>query len=51
MIAAQDLCGWVVERYLGSARRDDMLRGIQPVGDGLAFADADRVAMSYEPAS
>jgi transcriptional regulator GlxA family with amidase domain len=50
-LSAQDLCGWVVERHLGTARRDAMLLGIQPVGRGLRFIDATQVATSYSQPS
>lgn len=46
-LSAQELCGWVVERHLGVDRRNAMLLGIQPVGQGLNFHDADKVAASY----
>jgi transcriptional regulator GlxA family with amidase domain len=46
-LAAQDLCGWIVETLLGGEARTQMLRSIQPVGRGLSFADADSVAAAY----
>ena len=50
-LAAQELCGWVIERLCGRAQRETVLRSIQPVGRGLAFADADpargRLPASY----
>ncbi|MEO7397125.1 MAG: DJ-1/PfpI family protein [Ilumatobacteraceae bacterium] len=46
-LAAQHLAGWVVERHLGPAERDRMLRSIQPVGEGLSRADATEVAAVY----
>lgn len=50
-LAAQDLVGWVVERLLGPARRDLVLRSIQPVGRGLELADADALGAVYAPAT
>ncbi len=49
-LAAQQLCGWVVERLLNRERSESMLRSIQPVGAGLGFADADSVSRAYAPA-
>jgi transcriptional regulator GlxA family with amidase domain len=43
-LAAQHLCSWVVESTLGPDECRRMLLAIQPVGEGLAFADAARVA-------
>ena len=50
-LAAQDLVGWVVERLLGPARRDLVLRSIQPVGRGLQLADAAALEDVYAPAA
>jgi hypothetical protein len=38
-LAAQYLCGWVIEEKLGRAERDSVLKLIQPVGEGLGFDD------------
>jgi len=46
-LAAQDLVGWVIERLLGPARRDLVLRSIQPVGRGLELADAAALGDVY----
>jgi len=37
-LAAQHLVGWVIEELCGKAERDEVLRSIQPVGEGLSFA-------------
>lgn len=42
-----DMCGWIVEKTLGTSARDDMLRSIQPVGRGLSLSDAESVASMY----
>jgi transcriptional regulator GlxA family with amidase domain len=42
-LAVQYLVGWVIERTLGDAARAEVLRSVQPVGEGLSFAEAERV--------
>jgi transcriptional regulator GlxA family with amidase domain len=49
-LAAQYLAGWVIEEKFGAAKREEVLRSIMPVGEGLSFADADMVARAYVPA-
>lgn len=46
-LAAQYLAGWVLEEKFGAKTRDRVLRSVQPVGEGLSFADADYVAGVY----
>ncbi len=38
-LATQYLVGWVVEKMLGRAERERLLKLIQPVGEGLSYAD------------
>jgi transcriptional regulator GlxA family with amidase domain len=49
-LAQQYLCGWVLERHLGAEMRDVVLRSIQPVGEGLSFADLPLIEKMYAPA-
>lgn len=49
-LAQQYLCGWVLERHLGAEMRDVVLRSIQPVGEGLSFADLPLIETMYAPA-
>lgn len=42
-LAVQYLVGWVIERTVGPEARADVLRSVQPVGEGLSFAEAERV--------
>jgi hypothetical protein len=46
-LAAQYLAGWVIETLRGTAVRDAVLKSIQPIGEGLSFADADIVEKIY----
>jgi transcriptional regulator GlxA family with amidase domain len=46
-LAAQYLAGWVIEEKFGAAKRDDVLRSIQPVGEGLYFSDTEQVAGAH----
>lgn len=46
-LAAQYLAGWVIETLIGKAVRDAVLKSIQPIGEGLSFADADIVEKIY----
>jgi transcriptional regulator GlxA family with amidase domain len=46
-LAAQYLVGWVIEEKLGKARREGVIRSVQPVGEGLSFDDADTVSQVY----
>src|SRR6185369_9702119 len=36
-LAAQYLAGWVIEEKFGAAKREEVLRSIMPVGEGLYF--------------
>ena len=38
-LAAQYLCGWVIEELLGKEESERALKMIQPVGEGLSFND------------
>jgi transcriptional regulator GlxA family with amidase domain len=49
-LAQQYLCGWVIERHLGAEMRDVVLRSVQPVGEGLSFADLPLLEKMYAPA-
>lgn len=49
-LAAQYLVRWVIERKAGPEWSDLVLKSIQPVGEGLCFADAPEVAKLYAPA-
>jgi transcriptional regulator GlxA family with amidase domain len=46
-LAAQYLAGWVIEEKFGAAKREEVLRSVQPVGEGLFFSDAESVARAY----
>ena len=46
-LAVQYLVGWVIERTVGPEARADVLRSVQPVGEGLSFAEAERVQAVY----
>jgi putative intracellular protease/amidase len=46
-LAAQHLAGWVVETALGPAERRRVRKSIQPVGEGLSFADEDKARAAY----
>ncbi len=46
-LAAQYLAGWVIETLKGARVRETVLKSIQPVGEGLSFADADIVEQIY----
>ncbi|HXG63713.1 MAG TPA: DJ-1/PfpI family protein [Blastocatellia bacterium] len=47
-LAAQYLAGWVIERAMGAEVKEIVLKSIQPVGEGLSFADADITKRIYE---
>ena len=49
-LAAQQLAGWVIGSLLDARTRDLVLRSVQPVGEGFAFADAEAVRSLYQPA-
>ncbi len=46
-LAGADLAGWVIAELAGSDLRDTVLRSVQPLGRGLSFSDAARVATLY----
>lgn len=46
-LAAQYLAGWVIETFKGATVKDAVLKSVQPVGEGLSFADADIVEQIY----
>ena len=48
-LAQQYLIGWVVENLAGKEWRDLILKSIQPVGEGLFFADAENLTRLYAP--
>lgn len=50
-LAAQYLAGWVIEENFGAAKREEVIRSVQPVGEGLSFADADRMDRVYAVSS
>jgi transcriptional regulator GlxA family with amidase domain len=50
-LAGADLAGWIIAELAGSELRDVVLRSVQPVGRGLSFDDAERVAALYTPAA
>lgn len=50
-LAAQYLVGWVIEQKAGRGWKDLVLKSIQPVGEGLRFADAEQLGKLYAPAS
>jgi len=45
-LAAQYLAGWVLEELLGAEESKRALKSIQPVGEGLSFADFDAKQLS-----
>ncbi len=47
-LAAQYLCGWMVNELAGSDERERMLRSVQPVGAGMIRADADYLSGAYQ---
>lgn len=46
-LAAQYLCGWVIERALGAEVRDAVIKSVQPVGEGMSFADVHVLEKMY----
>jgi transcriptional regulator GlxA family with amidase domain len=46
-LAAQYLVGWVIETKFGPEKRNQVMRSVQPVGEGLMFEDADVVNAVY----
>nr|AIA17998.1 Putative amidotransferase [uncultured bacterium] len=48
-LAQQYLIGWVIENLAGRDWRDLVLKSIQPVGEGLFFADAENLTRLYAP--
>ncbi len=43
-LSAQYLCGWVIETLAGKEEKEKVLSYIQPVGEGLFFADYETKA-------
>ncbi len=48
-LAQQYLIGWVVENLADKDWRDLIVQSIQPVGEGLFFADVENLAKLYAP--
>lgn len=48
-LAQQYLIGWVIENLAGPDWRELILKSIQPVGEGLFFADAENLSKLYAP--
>jgi putative intracellular protease/amidase len=48
-LAQQYLVGWVIENLADKDWRDLVLKSIQPVGEGLFFADAEDLMKLYAP--
>jgi transcriptional regulator GlxA family with amidase domain len=46
-LAQQYLIGWVIENLADKSWRDLILKSIQPVGEGLFFADAENLTRLY----
>ncbi|MGD9630225.1 MAG: DJ-1/PfpI family protein [Pyrinomonadaceae bacterium] len=49
-LAQQYLIGWVVEKLADKEWSELIVKAIQPVGEGLFFEDAERLAKMYQPA-
>jgi transcriptional regulator GlxA family with amidase domain len=47
-LAAQQLAGWVIEEKFGPSKREEVLRSIMPVGEGLFFKDAEALSNVYK---
>jgi transcriptional regulator GlxA family with amidase domain len=48
-LASQYLCGWIIERHLGASIRDLVIKSVQPVGEGMSFADLPAIQTLYAP--
>ncbi|MBS1792307.1 MAG: DJ-1/PfpI family protein [Acidobacteria bacterium] len=48
-LAQQYLIGWVIENLAGKDWAELVVKAVQPVGEGLFFADAPRLAALYAP--
>jgi putative intracellular protease/amidase len=48
-LAQQYLVGWVIENLADAEWKTLILKSIQPVGEGLFFADAENLAKLYAP--
>ncbi|HYE74605.1 MAG TPA: DJ-1/PfpI family protein [Blastocatellia bacterium] len=46
-LAAQYLAGWVIEKLVNRTWRELVLKSIQPIGEGLSFADAEKLRPLY----
>lgn len=47
-LAAQYLSGWVIGSLLDARTRDLVLQSVQPLGEGMAFEDAEALASLYQ---
>ena len=50
-LAAQYIVGWVIEKKANRGWKDLVLKSIQPVGEGLSYADATELEKLYEAVS
>ena len=50
-LAAQYIVGWVIEKKADRGWKDLVLKSIQPVGEGLSYADATELEKLYEAVS
>jgi transcriptional regulator GlxA family with amidase domain len=48
-LAQQYLIGWIIENLAGKELKNLVLKSIQPVGEGLFFADAENLTRLYAP--
>ena len=50
-LAQQYLIGWVIESLANQEWKELILKSIQPVGEGLFYADAEKLSKLYAPIS
>lgn len=50
-LAQQYLVGWVIESLANQEWKELILKSIQPVGEGLFYADAEKLSKLYAPIS
>lgn len=50
-LAAQYLCGWVIERAFGLEMREAVIKSVQPVGEGMGFDDVEELQRMYATAA
>ncbi len=50
-LAAQYLCGWVIERAFGLEMREAVIKSVQPVGEGMSFDDVEVLQRMYATAA